>query len=61
VEISDNLLNFLVDRHLSTLEGIARQVLGRSETAREKESIEIFGIELIDLLNITSCDSCGFH
>jgi len=61
VEISDNLLNFLIDRHLSTLEGIARQVLGSSETAWEKESIEIFGIEFIYLLNITSGDSCRFH
>jgi ribosome biogenesis protein Tsr3 len=61
VEISDNPLNFLIDCHLSTLEGIARQILGRSETAREKESIEIFGIEFIYLLNITSGDSCRFH
>lgn len=61
VEISDSFLNFLIDRHLITFEGIVRQVLGHSETAREKESIEIFCIELIDLLNITSCNSCRFY
>jgi hypothetical protein len=61
VEISDSLFDFLIDRHLCTLKGIVRQVLGRSETAREKESIKIFGVKFIDLLNITSCDSCRFH